>query len=61
MGYIKDMYGSRSKDFLSGFLAAMDTYAIDRNGVREIGLPGIPLKDAVKEAIKELGWGVNDE
>jgi len=56
MGYIKDMYGSRSKDFLEGFLAAMDTYAVYRNGVREIGSPKTPLKDAIEEAKKDLGW-----
>jgi len=57
MGYIKDMYGARSKEFLDGFIAAMDTYAVYRNGVREIGSPEVPLKIAVEEATRELGWG----
>jgi len=57
MGYIHDMYGNRNKDFLDGFIAAMDTYAIYRNGVMEIGSPEVPLEDAIEEAKKELGWG----
>jgi len=57
MGYIRQMYGSRSKDFLEGFLAAMDTYAVYRDGVPEIGSPEVPLRDAIEEAKRELGWG----
>ena len=55
MGYIKDMYGSQSDDFIKGFIAAMDTYAVYRNGVREIGSPEVPLRVAIAEAKKELG------
>lgn len=60
MGYIHDMYGYRNKDFINGFLAAMDTYAVWRNGKQEIGSPEIPLKDAIEEAKKELGWERNE-
>jgi len=61
MGYIKDMYGSRSKDFVDGFIAAMDTYAVWRNGIQEIGSPEIPLKDAIENAKIELGWTTESE
>ena len=50
------MYGARSKEFLDGFIAAMDTYAVYRNGVREIGSPETPLREAVANAKRELGW-----
>ena len=55
MGYIKEMYGSQSPDFILGFLAAMDTYAIHRNGIREIGSPEKEVKGEMKHAIEELG------
>jgi len=55
MGYIRDMYGARTKDFIDGFIAAMDTYAVYRNGIREIGSPEKKLEDAIEEAKRELG------
>ncbi|OEU68468.1 MAG: hypothetical protein BBJ57_07260 [Desulfobacterales bacterium PC51MH44] len=55
MSYINSMYGHRSPDFINGFLAAMDTYAVYRNGTREIGSPEINLHDAMKSAVVDLG------
>jgi len=55
MGYIKDMYGERGPEFISGFLAAIDTYAVHLNGKRWIGLPEKEAKNAMVSAIKELG------
>lgn len=55
MGYLKTMYGHRDKDFIKGFLAAMDTYAIWRNGQREIGSPERELKTEMKLVISEFG------
>ncbi len=58
MGYINDMYGPREPDFVKGFLAAMDTYAVWMNGKRFIGSPEEELKTAQRQAIKELGYEV---
>ena len=54
MGYIKDMYGARGGDFVYGFMAAMETYAVWRAGKRYIGSPEKELKSAQKEAVREL-------
>jgi len=54
MGYIKSMYGTQSPDFIDGFLAAMDTYAVHKDGKRYIGSPEKELKSAMQEAVSEL-------
>ncbi len=61
MGFIHDMYGYRSKDFIEGFIAAMDTYAVWRNGIQEIGSPEMPLESEIEKAKKELGWKEKQE
>lgn len=55
MGYIRDMYGSQSLDFIKGFIAAIDTYAVYLNGKRWIGSPEEEAKKEMREAILELG------
>jgi hypothetical protein len=55
MGYIRDMYGSQNNDFIRGFLAALDTYSVYRNGKRWIGGPECEVKSVMKKAIIELG------
>lgn len=55
MGYIKDMYGDQSPDFIRGFISAIDTYAVHLNGKRWIGSPEKEAHKAMKEAIIELG------
>jgi len=47
MGYINEMYGERTPDFIRGFLAAIDTYAVH--------LDEKETKIAMKEAVIELG------
>ena len=54
MGYIEQMYGHRGPEFISGFLAAMDTYSVWHNGKRYIGSPETELKSAMREAVSEL-------
>ena len=54
MGYWKDTYGCRSKEFVEGVLAAIDTYAIWYNGNQYIGTRKIPIKDAMEEVKKDL-------
>ena len=60
MGYIKDMYGSREPDFIKGFLAAMDTYAIWKDWDRFIGSPEKALKGEMVKAILDLGGNLQD-
>lgn len=61
MPYISSMYGNQSPDFIKGFLAALDTYAIYRsNGERFIGSPEINVHKAMKSAIIDLGGEPKD-
>ena len=60
MGYIKDMYGSRNNDFIEGFIAAIDTYAVWSNGKRYIGSPEKEATTVITEAINELGGNSED-
>jgi len=55
MGYIKDLYGDQSPEFIQGFLAAMENYAVWNNGKQWIGSPELELKSAQREAVIELG------
>ena len=55
MGYLKDLHGYQSIDFVEVFLAAMDAYAIWKDGKRWIGSPERELREAMREAITELG------
>lgn len=55
MGYLKTMYGYRDDNFIKGFLAAMDTYAIWHSGQQWIGSPERKLKDEMRSIVSELG------
>ena len=55
MGYIKAMYGDQDPQFIRGFLAAIDTYAIHRNGKKWIGSPEREAKKVMVNAVEELG------
>jgi hypothetical protein len=54
------MYGYQSPDFIKGFLAAIDTYAIHLDGERFIGSPEKTVHSAMKQAIIELGGEPKD-
>lgn len=61
MSYINSMYGHQSPDFIRGFLAAIDAYAIYRgSGERFIGSPEINVHNAMKSAIIDLGGKPKD-
>jgi hypothetical protein len=60
MSYIQSMYGNRDPDFIKGFLAAMDTYAIWHNGKRHIGSPERELLGEMIHAVTELGGKPED-
>ena len=55
MGYIKSMYGNQDPQFIRGFLAAIDTYAVYIDGKRYIGSPEKEIKEELVSACKELG------
>ena len=55
MGYIKNFYGSQGPEFIRGFLAAMETYAVQLNGERWIGSPEQELRGEQRKAVVELG------
>jgi hypothetical protein len=48
------MYGFQNKDFLKGFLAALDAYSIWKDGKRTIGCLNTEVTAVMKYAIKEM-------
>jgi hypothetical protein len=54
MGFLSDYYGKQSPEFIKGFLAAMDMYAVWKDGKRFMGIMEMPLKQAMHECISEL-------
>lgn len=54
MGYIKNMWGTRNPEFIKGFLAAMDVYAVWKDGKRHIGSPEKELQNEMRKAVSEL-------
>ena len=58
--YLSEMYGKRSYDFVYGFLAAMECYAIWKNGERHIGGLETPLKEAMIEDVRALSENPED-
>ena len=54
MGYLGDMYGKQSPDFVRGVLAAMEACAVWRDGKQFIGVMETPLKQAMFEATNDL-------
>lgn len=60
MGDIKDMYGSRGPDFIRGFLAAIDCYAVWNSGKQWIGSPEKEAKGEMVKAILDLGGNLQD-
>jgi hypothetical protein len=51
MGYLKDMYGIRGKEFVKGFLAGLVT-------TKE--LPGVLVEDIARDAINEMAENPED-
>lgn len=56
MGYWGKRYGERSNDFIEGVIAGVEAYAIWRGGGQYVGVKEQPLKEAIAEIKKELGW-----
>ena len=47
-------------DFIKGFLAAIDTYAVWHNGKRHIGSPEREMQYEMKHVVTELGGKPED-
>jgi len=54
MGYWREMYGTRSPDFIKGVLAAIDAYSIWKDGKQWIGSPEKDAREEMKEVKKDL-------
>jgi hypothetical protein len=59
--YWKEMYGTRSKDFIEGVLAGVEAFAIWKDGQQVVGCQQKPLKQVRKEIIQQLGGREEDE
>jgi hypothetical protein len=57
MGYLAEMYGKRSKDWIEGFIAAVDSYSVWRNGAKWIGSPEKLASEVIREVKEECGDG----
>lgn len=58
MGYLKDMYGSQTKDFRDGVKAGIEMYAHYKDGKQSVGVLDKPLEKALKEVDDELTEGI---
>lgn len=54
MSYLKELYGTRGGQFIYGYLAAMETFAIWHDGEQYVGVMQTPLKEAMQHAVSEL-------
>ena len=54
MGIWKDIYGSRSEDFIEGVIAGVEMYAVWKDGRQYIGVHNTPLEDVIREVQKDL-------
>lgn len=55
MGYLRDVYGKRSEDFIAGVIAGVKMYAVWKDGKQVVGCLETPLEIAIEEIKKELG------
>ena len=59
MGYLKELYGERSKGFVEGMAEGIKLYSFMKNGTSYVGTTGKLLSDALEE-LEEIK-GYNDE
>ena len=52
--YWEEMYGKRTKDFIDGVIAGVETFAVWENGIQVVGIRKTPLKDEIKDIKKGL-------
>jgi len=55
MGYLREVYGKRSKEFTDGVKAGIEMYAIWKDGEQLVGALQKPLKEALEDVDRELG------
>ena len=53
--YWLEMYGKRTKDFIDGVIAGVETFAVNKNGIQVVGIMERPLKDEIEDIKKQLG------
>lgn len=54
MGYLKDLYGTSSADFIDGIKAGIELYAHWHDGEQFVGTTVVTLKEALAEVNKEF-------
>ena len=59
MGYLKDLFGERSKDFIEGMTEGIKLYSHMRDGESFVGTTGKRLSEALEE-LEEIK-GYNEE
>ena len=60
MGYLGEMYGKRSPDFVKGLIAGLIEFAWWADGVQYVGTCSTTLRTAIDDAIRELAENPED-
>ena len=55
MGYLRELYGKRSQDFIDGVKAGIIMHATWKDGKEVVGCMQKPLKEVLEDVDKELG------
>ena len=56
MKYWKEIYGTRSNEFIEGVIEGVRAYAVWKDGKEHVGVQQQPLKDVIKEIRVQLEW-----
>lgn len=56
MGYLRDIYGLRSNEFIDGMIAGVEAYAVWRDGVQLVGAMERSLREVIKEIKEEMEY-----
>jgi hypothetical protein len=54
--YWKQMFGTRSNEFIEGVIEGMRAFAWWKDGVEYVGTTGTTLKEAIAEAKEGMGY-----
>ena len=55
MEYWKEMYGTRSQDFIDGVKAGIAAFAAWKDGQQYVGVFRVPLREVMDDVQRELG------
>jgi len=56
MGYLYDMYGKQTPDFIAGVKAGVEMFAVWKDGEQLCGIEKILLREVNEEIDRELGY-----